>query len=255
KLVSSGIASGFKEAVEGRVLLRGGPAFRWFLMTGRQVTLGGDPFLVGTGVDITERKRTDVALAAAKTQAEAVNRDLAKANRQLETMSITDSLTGIANRRRFDEMFLHEWRRAIRSHQPIAMAMLDLDWFKDYNDSYGYQAGDECLRVIAQVIQTQARRAGDLAARYGGDEYVFIAPETDAESMLRITEAIHDAVEALALPNAESPFGRVTVSIGVAVQVPTKTADPEMMLRVADEALYRAKDQGRGQTVLSVDGP
>lgn len=255
RLVSSGIASGFEEAVEGRVLLRGGPAFRWFLMTGRQVMLGGDHFLVGAGVDITERRRTDLALAAAKAQAEAVNHDLEEANRQLETISITDSLTGIANRRRFDEMLLHEWRRAMRSQQPLALAMLDLDWFKDYNDRYGHQAGDRCLRVIAKVLQTQARRSSDLAARYGGDEFVIIAPETNVESMLRLAQAIHEAPELLALPSAQSPFGRVTVSIGVAVQVPTRTSRPEMMLRLADEALYRAKEQGRDQTVLAAESP
>jgi diguanylate cyclase (GGDEF)-like protein/PAS domain S-box-containing protein len=253
-VVSAALASGQEEALESRVLLRGGPAFRWFLMTGRQVMLGGEPFLVGAGVDITERKRTDVALAAAKAQAEAVNHDLEEANRQLEMMSVTDSLTGIANRRRFDEMLLHEWRRATRSHQPLALAMLDLDWFKDYNDRYGHQAGDTCLRAVAGVLQTQARRSSDLAARYGGDEFVFIAPETEVESMLRLAKAIHDALASLGLPNAGSPRGRVTVSIGVAVQVPAKDAKPEGMLRMADEALYRAKEQGRDQTVLAAEG-
>ena len=124
-----------------------------------------------------------------------------------------------------------------------------VDWFKRYNDHYGHQAGDECLRALAGVLGAQARRISDLAARYGGEEFAVIAPDTDAAGMLRLAESIHAALEALALPHAESPLGRVTVSIGVAVLVPGDAASPAALLRLADEALYRAKAQGRNRTV------
>jgi diguanylate cyclase (GGDEF)-like protein len=182
-------------------------------------------------------------------------RDLEAANRQLEALSATDSLTGIANRRRFDDMLLTEWRRATRSQQPLALAMIDVDWFKNYNDHYGHQAGDDCLRQVAQVIQDQARRVSDLAARYGGEEFAFIAPEMDEANMLRLAEAIHESLKALALPHVESSFVWVTVSIGVAVQVPATDTLPEELLRWADAALYRAKAQGRNQTALAADQP
>ncbi len=172
---------------------------------------------------------------------------LEAANRQLAILSATDSLTGLANRRRFDEVLLTEWQRATRSRQPLGLAMLDVDWFKHYNDTYGHQAGDECLRMVAQVLKTQARRVSDLVARYGGEEFTLIVPETSAENMLSLAKALQTALEALALPHAESAFGHVTVSIGIAVQVPTVDATPEQLLQRADAALYRAKIEGRNR--------
>ena len=154
---------------------------------------------------------------------------------------------GLANRRRFDEVLLTEWQRATRSRQPLGLAMLDVDWFKHYNDAYGHQAGDECLRMVARVLQTQVRRVSDLVARYGGEEFALIVPETSAENMLSLAKALQTALEALALPHAESVFGHVTVSIGIAVQVPTVDATPEQLLQRADAALYRAKIEGRNR--------
>jgi len=176
-------------------------------------------------------------------------RELEAANRLLETLSVRDGLTGIANRRCFDETLLAAWRRAARSGAPLALAMFDVDWFKNYNDCYGHQAGDECLRMLAGVLGGQARRAGDLAARYGGEEFAFIAADTDLTTMLQLVEGVRTGLEACAIPHAESVIGHVTVSAGVAVLIPKDESSPQRLLRLADEALYRAKAQGRNRTV------
>lgn len=125
-------------------------------------------------------------------------------NRKLEALSTTDGLTGIANRRRFDEVLASEWSRAARSGQPLALAVLDVDWFKKYNDHYGHQAGDECLRSIARVFSSCVCRTGDLVARYGGEEFAFIAPATDAVNALSMAGKVCEALQALALPHEMS---------------------------------------------------
>ena len=179
--------------------------------------------------------------------------DLEIANRKLEELSATDGLTGIANRRRFDEALLYEWRRAKRSQQPLSLAMFDVDWFKKFNDLYGHQGGDECLRVLAGILKKHACRGGDLAARYGGEEFALIAAETDAAAMLNIAENIRISLESLHIPHAESPGGQVTVSIGISTLLPTDDLQPEILLRQADEALYRAKANGRNRTETAAD--
>ena len=196
--------------------------------------------------DITASKQAREELARARARLET-------ANRQLAALSTTDSLTGIANRRHFDEVLLSEWRRATRSRHPLALAMLDVDWFKAYNDHYGHQAGDTCLQTVARLLQTRVSRASDLAARYGGEEFALIVVETDIETMRDLAEAIRAALESLALPHTASPLGRVTVSLGVAVLVPAVDLAPEELLRRADAALYCAKAQGRNQVVVATD--
>ncbi len=173
-------------------------------------------------------------------------------NRKLEALSTTDGLTGIANRRRFDEALAHEWSRAARLDQPLALAMLDVDWFKKYNDHYGHQGGDECLKAIAKVLATSVCRTGDLVARYGGEEFAFIAPATEGAVALIMAQKICNALKVLALPHEISGFGWVTASIGVAAIVPKEGLEPEVLVTAADQALYRAKEQGRNQAVLSV---
>ena len=134
--------------------------------------------------------------------------DLEIANRKLEELSATDGLTGIANRRRFDEALLYEWRRAKRSQQSLSLAMFDVDWFKKYNDFYGHQAGDECLRILAGILEKHACRVGDLAARYGGEEFVLIAAETNAAAMLNIAESIRKSLDIIGNlhPSTYSPW-------------------------------------------------
>lgn len=177
--------------------------------------------------------------------------DLEQANRKLAALSMTDGLTGIPNRRRFDDALAAEWQRAARAGQPLALIMLDVDFFKNYNDHYGHQEGDICLRKVARVLQSHARRASDLAARYGGEEFVMLAPDTDADSALKLAESVRQALEALALPHLQSPLGCVTCSIGVAVLEPDENQTPEMFIRMADKAMYRAKAQGRNQVELA----
>jgi diguanylate cyclase (GGDEF)-like protein len=179
-------------------------------------------------------------------------RDLEEANRQLAALSLTDGLTGVANRRRFDEMLPAELARAARVEQPLALMMIDVDFFKNYNDYYGHQEGDACLQAVARLLAAHARRASDLAARYGGEEFVMLCADTDAQDALALAEAIRAGLEALALPHHQSPIGRVSVSIGVAVlSAPHELQTAERFLRQADKAMYRAKSQGRNQVVLA----
>jgi diguanylate cyclase (GGDEF)-like protein len=177
--------------------------------------------------------------------------DLEESNLKLLELSTTDGLTGIANRRRFDEALKEEWRRCMRSQQPLALAMFDVDFFKKYNDHYGHQKGDDCLRMVAQTLKELEGRAGDLIARYGGEEFVFIAPITDAAKARQFIEAVRLKVEGLAIPHELSSFGCVTVSIGIASMIPEVGQGPEVLIRRADEALYSAKERGRNQVVLA----
>lgn len=171
-------------------------------------------------------------------------------NRKLEALSTSDGLTGIANRRRFDEVLAHEWNRAARQGQSLALAIFDVDWFKKYNDYYGHQAGDECLRSVARTLDACVSRTGDLVARYGGEEFVFVASATDGGSALRMAWNVCKALEALALPHQTSLFGCVTISVGVAAMVPAKGDTPDILVKCADQALYLAKAQGRNRVVL-----
>ena len=174
-------------------------------------------------------------------------RDLAQATHALEVLSLTDGLTDIANRRRFDQVLADEMKRASRLSEPLTLMMLDVDLFKNYNDRYGHHAGDECLRAIAALLQSHARRASDLAARYGGEEFAFICADTSGAAALELAESICAAMTALALPHAHSPFGSVTLSIGVATLVPVPGAEPRVLIERADAAMYRAKNMGRNR--------
>jgi len=175
--------------------------------------------------------------------------DLEAVNHQLAELSVTDGLTGLANRRRFDAALADEWARARRTRQPLAVIMMDVDYFKKYNDCYGHLAGDACLKAVAGVLQRYARRAGDLAARYGGEEFVVVAANTDQKAAYTLAETLRNAVVALAIPHETSPFGMVSVSAGVAVRFPTPQSSEHELLHAADEALYRAKDSGRNRVL------
>ena len=177
--------------------------------------------------------------------------ELELANEKLATLSMTDALTGIANRRRFDAVLEAELHRAGRCGQPLALLMIDVDHFKSYNDFYGHQDGDACLLRVARLLHGHARRAGDLAARYGGEEFVMLAADTDLETAAALAEGIRLALEQAGLPHAESPIGCVSVSIGVAVLLPDERQSGEMFIRMADKAMYRAKQQGRNQVQLA----
>lgn len=175
---------------------------------------------------------------------------LEDANRKLATLSITDGLTGLANRRHFDDVLRTECARATRVGQPLAVIMLDVDYFKRYNDRHGHQAGDACLVRVAQALAAGMRRAGDLTARYGGEEFSIVLPNTGADEARQTGEALRRAIEALGIAHASAEAQHVTISVGIAVQPPPGAADPDTLLRLADAALYQAKDAGRNCVVL-----
>ena len=189
--------------------------------------------LVGISRDITERKLLE---------------------QQLAVLATTDGLTGLANRRRFDEAITMEWRRAVRDGTEVSLALIDVDRFKAFNDRYGHQAGDECLRDIAGTLAGATHRPADLAARYGGEELAALLPGTDARGANDVAESIRAAIQALAIPhNSSAPALVVTVSIGVATAMPMADVDPaagvRALLAIADEALYEAKRSGRNRVV------
>lgn len=171
-------------------------------------------------------------------------------NATLAQLSTTDGLTGIANRRRFDDVLAIEWALAQRTQQPLTLAMLDIDWFKPFNDHYGHLAGDDCLRQVSAVLSSTLSRTGDLVARYGGEEFALIAPGMAGEYAIVVANQIGQAIQALAIPHASSILGYVTVSIGVATITPQGMQEANALIQMADEALYEAKKQGRNRTVF-----
>ena len=187
----------------------------------------------------------------AKTRAlEDANSHLAKAIETLHLISTQDALTGVPNRRHFDETLALEWRRAARARTSLSLLMLDIDYFKAFNDTAGHQAGDDCLRRVAQTLLDSLHRAGDLVARYGGEEFAVLLPETDAAHAQRMAEMLRGCIHELQIAHPASPLGRVTASIGAATVVPPRDGTGcEEFVRVADAALYDAKRLGRNRVV------
>jgi diguanylate cyclase (GGDEF)-like protein/PAS domain S-box-containing protein len=187
----------------------------------------------------------------------AISRDITeqkKLETRLEALAIEDSLTGLANRRRFDERLQEEWARCYRDRSSLALLMIDVDHFKAYNDEYGHPAGDACLRVVAQVIAAEMKRPGDLAARYGGEEFAMLLPNTDAAGCARIGEQIRKAIRDAGLVHSTNrASGCVTASLGGAACRPTleRTAGVTSLVEAADQALYAAKEAGRNRLMMS----
>ncbi|MES1982682.1 MAG: diguanylate cyclase [Pseudomonadota bacterium] len=171
------------------------------------------------------------------------------ANKELQRLSTTDGLTGIANRRSFDEIAEREWRRCIRMGKPVSFLMLDVDHFKQYNDTYGHPAGDECLKAIAAALARAAPRASDLVARYGGEEFALVLGETDSYGAMEVANRIRLYIAQLKLPHDGSTSQYVTVSCGVCGLIPRDNLSLETSLKSADHALYMAKAQGRDRVV------
>jgi two-component system chemotaxis family response regulator WspR len=173
------------------------------------------------------------------------------ANAALEELATVDSLTGLANRRRFDVFIQHEWQRAHRSQQPLSLLLVDADRFKLFNDRYGHLAGDDGLRQIADVLRLAAHRASDLAARYGGEEFAVVLANTDLAGAMTVAEGIRARVAALAIPHADAPEGVITVSAGVATDTKSAENGVTQLIGAADRALYEAKRGGRNRVVAS----
>lgn len=165
----------------------------------------------------------------------------------LRRLSMIDGLTGLANRRHFDVQLQAEWRRCLRLKRPLMLAILDIDWFKQYNDCYGHLAGDDCIRTVARLLRQSCGRPADLAARYGGEEFVLLLPETEHAGAMYILTDLLAQLDAQSLPHARSSYGVVSVSVGLCGGVPTDASSPMQLLAQADQLLYRAKQQGRKQ--------
>lgn len=195
--------------------------------------------------NITERKQAEQHIQNLLQQLER-EKKIAQRNAN------TDSLTELANRRYFDEMFSAEFHRLKRSGLPMSLIMLDVDRFKKFNDRYGHLAGDDCLKQIGSVLKMLVGRSTDLAARFGGEEFMVVLTETDQQGAAILAERIRQAIEALAIPHAESDIAQwVTVSLGVTTMHTTSLASPDQMVRLADQALYCAKEAGRNQVSIA----
>lgn len=173
---------------------------------------------------------------------------LASENAVCQRLAFLDGLTGIANRRYFDEFLLKEWLRSIRDQTSLSLIMIDIDHFKIFNDTYGHQAGDECLKMLAMALESTLKRPADMIARYGGEEFVVVLPETEINGALAIAETMRLKAHALNIPHESSHgHGRVTISLGVASITPELNTSPSLLITVADKALYRAKNEGRNR--------
>ncbi|HEY9735798.1 MAG TPA: diguanylate cyclase [Trichocoleus sp.] len=169
---------------------------------------------------------------------------------QVQRLAVIDGLTQISNRRNFDEYLEKMWEKLSQQQVPLSLIICDVDYFKSYNDTYGHQAGDDCLRKVASVISGHIQRANDLLARYGGEEFIIALPETNLQQAGRMAEAIRESVEALEIDHCNSKFNHITISLGVSSLVPDEGATSTALVTAADQALYQAKAKGRNQVCL-----
>ncbi|BBE50333.1 Phytochrome-like protein cph2 [Ferriphaselus amnicola] len=211
------------------------------------ITAGGDDYLMKPISQVVLQAKISAMRRLVEMQRKLVDttHQLNAANKELQRLSTTDGLTGIANRRMFDELLMREWRRCQRAKKPLALVMVDVDFFKQYNDTYGHQAGDACLQAVAKQMARSAPRASDVAARYGGEEFALILGDTEIDGAVWVANYIRQNIADLKMAHKRSPFNHVTVSCGVAAIVPSDKATPNELILSADHALYLAKEQGR----------
>ncbi|MDD1620980.1 MAG: sensor domain-containing diguanylate cyclase [Methylococcaceae bacterium] len=190
--------------------------------------------LIGFMFDISERKKTEEKLL--------------RLQKELEELSFQDGLTGIANRRMFDSIINIEWDNARRNHQPLSLILLDIDYFKQYNDHYGHIEGDDCLKRVAEILDSAATRARDFVGRYGGEEFVLVLPETDAHSAEKVADRCRRLILEQQIPHEKSQIDQVlTVSLGVGTIIPSHTDEPREFVEKVDKLLYKAKQKGRNR--------
>jgi len=215
------------------------------MLSARVISIHDVPHIISTIQDISKQKKTEQEIQSLVRQLEK-ERNIAHHN------SITDSLTGVANRRYFDEMLEKEFLRLKRSGAPLSLIMLDVDYFKRYNDTYGHPDGDECLRQIASILGRFVCRPSDIIARYGGEEFVIILPETNLDGAAVLADRIRIAVEGLAIPHAGSDISEyVTASFGVVCVPATEISSTEAMVALVDQAMYEAKNNGRNRIEIA----
>lgn len=213
------------------------------------IEVGGDDYLMKPVGRVVLRAKVNAMHRLVRMQRALIGltERLNGVNQELQRLSTTDGLTGIANRRLFDESLDREWRRCRRIKKPLSIILFDVDFFKKYNDKYGHQTGDECLRLVAKEVSRTASRPGDMAARYGGEEFVLILAETDQEGACWVADRIRQNLSALKIPHDDSDYKHVTISCGVVSVVPGEELSAEKLVKSADIALYIAKEQGRNR--------
>jgi diguanylate cyclase (GGDEF)-like protein len=233
-----------------------GPALRKHIIKGQvvdryeTVRTKRDGTLVDVALTISPVKHNGKITAASVIARDITERK--KAEQLLQRLSTIDELTGLANRRAFVEFLDEEWRRALRAGHMISVMMIDVDFFKRYNDTYGHLKGDACLKLVADVLESVARRPGDKVARFGGEEFVVVLSMTDKQHAVSIAEKIRMDIEALKILHVKSKVNNfVTVSIGVVTLIPQQDMSPSEIIKYADEALYKSKNQGRNRVVVS----
>lgn len=214
-----------------------------------------DGSVLGIQVDVTELVEQRQAAERAQDELRAANAELAAAREALEQLTLTDALTGLANRRLFDRRLHHDWARTARLRQPLSLLMIDVDLFKRFNDLHGHPAGDRCLQQVAEALASTVSREIDLVARYGGEEFVIVLPHTDAVGAVLVATACLEAVDAAGIPHQDSPEGKVTISIGLACTPDSSQAGSvEALLAAADDALLAAKRAGRHRIIQAPGG-
>lgn len=211
------------------------------------IAAGGDDYLLKPISEIVlgAKIRAMQRLVLMRASLLSLTRKLDAANQELTRISLIDNLTGIANRRAFDEALSIEWRRARRHSNPVAVLMCDVDYFKLYNDTFGHSAGDKCLQQVAATISRHSERPSDTVARHGGETFAVILAETTIGGALMVAEKIQQGVRHLDLRHPASPTGHVTLSIGIASAAPGFDNPPDDLVLAAEKALYRAKHEGR----------
>ncbi|WP_224981396.1 diguanylate cyclase [Geomonas agri] len=199
---------------------------------------------------VVARVRNHLELKRRGDLLEKLSTELAWKNRELEELARQDGLTGVANRRHFDESLRSEIQRAARNGRNLSLIMCDIDHFKKFNDLYGHFAGDKCLQLVGKLLRKSFKRAGEVVARYGGEEFAVILPDTSGELAGHLAERLRLELLAQALPHAHSEFNMVTMSLGVAGALVTREQDQEWFITAADEALYRSKTAGRNRVTV-----
>jgi diguanylate cyclase (GGDEF)-like protein/PAS domain S-box-containing protein len=194
--------------------------------------------LVGFMFDISQRKKDEQQMISLQ--------------KELEELSFKDGLTGVANRRMFNSILDTEWANARRNNQPLSLIMFDIDYFKQYNDRYGHIQGDACLKQVAAILSSATARPRDFFARFGGEEFMLILPETDEKSAAMIAERCRALIANQGIPHEKSQIGQtLTVSLGVGTMVPSQQQEPTAFIDEVDKRLYQAKQQGRNRIVAS----
>lgn len=219
----------------------------------RAIEAGGDDYLVKpvSPVVLNAKIRALQRIETMRNKLLDMSRELAAANRELEKLSRQDGLTGIANRRYFDSYLLAEVRRAARERQPLSLILADVDHFKAFNDRFGHQAGDDCLRQVAGTLSSAGRRPADLVARYGGEEFAMVLPGTILDGAVDVAQAVSRSIADLATAQTRSDSSQgITLSLGIVSLIPDQDTTPEDLIQRADRALYQAKEQGRNRFVV-----